>query len=192
MSNIAPPRLNTNGDYESWKKRIDIWKNDTSIVAKKQGSVIVSSSLEGKHLEVAFGIQETELHHDDGVENLLTASDAIFLEDTKDVEYKAFLEFESIKRRPDESIKDFIGRFEKVKKAATSGDKLIIDKSILGKKLLSSSNISEGERMMIFKACLSTDYEEIQKALKRIIGCVHYNQEHRTVRFPYKMRSDVQ
>ena len=61
-----------------------------SIVAKKQGSVIVSSSLEGKYLEVAFGIPETELHHDDGVEYLLIALDAVFLEDTKDVEYKAF------------------------------------------------------------------------------------------------------
>ena len=78
MSNTAPPRLDTNGNYESWKKRINIWKNGTSIVAKKQGSVIVSSSLEGKHFEVAFGIPDTELHHDEGVENLLTALDAVF------------------------------------------------------------------------------------------------------------------
>ena len=173
MSSTAPPRLDhNNGDYESWKKCINIWKNGTSVVAKKQGSVIVSSSLGGKHLDVAFGIPEDELHHDDGVKNLLKALDQVFLEDTKDVDYKAFLEFENIRRSSDEGIRDFIMRFDKVKKSVTSSDKLVIDKSILGKKLLSASNISEAERMMIFTACSSTDYEEIQKALKRIIGCV--------------------
>ena len=65
-------------------------ENGTSIVAKKQGSVIVSSSLEGEHLEVAFGITETELHHDDRVENFTDSFRSVFLEDSKDVEYKAF------------------------------------------------------------------------------------------------------
>ena len=76
----APPVLTKDITYNTWKKELEIWRAFTSIDKKKQAPAIFLT-LSGQAREAVSELPIKQLTDDNGVKNLLTALDALYLKD---------------------------------------------------------------------------------------------------------------
>ena len=77
-------------------------------VDKKQ-ALVVTLSLSGKARETALEIDSSEVNADDGMDVLIKQLDVVFKKEAIDEAYSLF---ESYKRKPEETVSDYIIEFE--------------------------------------------------------------------------------
>ena len=88
----APPVLTKDITYNTWKKELGIWQAFTSIDKKNQAPAIFLT-LSGQAREAVSELPIEQLTDDNGVKNLLTALDALYLKDETLLAYEAFETF---------------------------------------------------------------------------------------------------
>ena len=82
-------------------------------VDKKKQALVVTLSLSGKARETALKLDSSELNADDGMDVLIKQFiDAVFKIEAIDEAYGAYFLFESCKRKPEETVGDYIIEFE--------------------------------------------------------------------------------
>ena len=106
-----PPILDVDGDYESWKNEIEVWRLVTELDAKKQ-ALAVTLCLKGQARATALEIEAKVLNSDGGMKILLVALDAVFKKDEVDIAYSAYSGFDSYKRGS-ETMSEYIVEFER-------------------------------------------------------------------------------
>lgn len=162
----APPVLNKDITYNSWKKELQIWQAFTTINKKKQAPGIFLT-LSGQAREAVSELPIEQLTDDDGVDNLLTALDALYLKDETLLAYEAFETFEKFIRPQDMSITDYIITFERLYHKSKSY-KMEIQDGVLAYRLLNSANLSETNKQLV-KATLDTmSYKAMKDKLKKV------------------------
>ena len=77
-SDKSPPKLNSDLDYEAWKKDIDIWCLFTTLPKKKQ-ALAIHLGLTGRARMASSELSVAELNDDAGVQTLITKLDGLFL-----------------------------------------------------------------------------------------------------------------
>ena len=82
----APPTLNKDIPYATWKKELKIWEAFTSIEKKRAPAIFLTLTGQARETVLEFDI-DTELAVDDGVKNLTTALDALYLQDESCLAY---------------------------------------------------------------------------------------------------------
>ena len=108
-----PPELSEAKSYEQWSKELNIWRMITDVDKKKQ-ALVVTLSLSRKARETALEINSSELNADDGMDVLIKQLDAVFKKEAIDEAYEAYSLFESYKRKPEETVSDYIIEFEHI------------------------------------------------------------------------------
>ena len=167
-SNRAPPLLSETADYGRWKKELAVWRIATDTKPDKQAATVIMS-LKGKYQEVALDMTEDDMKKNDGLKLLLEMLDKVFLGDKRDRIYSSYVKFEKLERSSDETVGDFILRYEKgYKEIKALG--MDFNDSVLALKLLCCSKLEENDRKMILTACDETTYAKITSAMKRIVG----------------------
>ena len=106
-----PPKFDESTSYETWKNELDIWKLMTELPKKKQ-ALAVSLSLTGTARQTAVDISADDLNKDDGMNTLITALDVVFQKEQKDCAYEAYSAFDTYRKTEEESMTDFIVKFE--------------------------------------------------------------------------------
>ena len=106
------------------------------------------------------------MNADDGVDVLIKQLDTVFKKEAIDEAYSLF---ESYKRKPEETVSDYIIEFEhrysKVKKF-----EMALPDSVLVYKLLEGAWLSQKERKLVLTAVNKLEFSAIKSALKRIYG----------------------
>ena len=85
----APPELKDKSKYETWKKELSLWQIFTDLSKSKQAPAICLS-LSGRAREAALEINIDKLHSDNGVQELITELDSLFLKDSEQRIYAAY------------------------------------------------------------------------------------------------------
>ena len=102
----------------------------------------------------------------DGVDILIKQLDAVFKKEAID---EAYSPFESYKRKPEETVSDYIIEFEHRYSKAKKFEMTLPD-SVLAYKLLEGAWLSQKERKLVLTAVNKLEFSAIKSALKRIYG----------------------
>nr|CAB3262905.1 uncharacterized protein LOC100184952 [Phallusia mammillata] len=99
-----PPRFGDGTAYSSWRNKVEMWQLVTAVPRKEQ-AILVVESLEGNaKADRAVSVLRTNfLHHENGMERLLTHMDAVFETEKVDEAYAAYTDFSSFLRKEDKS-----------------------------------------------------------------------------------------
>ena len=106
---------------------------------------------------------------DNGFKNVLEVLDGLFKVDEKDAEMKAYNDFETIQRREDQTIADFINQFDSLlNKTKTHGN--IMSDNLLAIKLMRGANLTKSQSEIIKACTVNIDYTTIKATMKRTFG----------------------
>ena len=106
------------------------------------------------------------MNADDGMDVLIKQLDAVFKKEAID---EAYSPFESYKRKPEETVSDYIIEFEHRYSKAKKFEMALPD-SVLAYKLLEGAWLSQKERKLVLTAVNKLEFSAIKSALKRIYG----------------------
>ena len=162
----APPSLSKSSCYDDWLKEIEIWQAFTDLAAEKQGPAVFLT-LEGKAREAMLNMDIEKIKGRDGVENIVTELNKLYLKDKLEMAYETYDAFAQFRRPADMSMKDYINEFErllsKTKKLGTT-----MSPDILANRLLKSANLEESQEQLIRATVKDLAYIEMQLQLKKI------------------------
>ena len=110
----APPVLDNNIPYRSWKNKLQMWTLVCGVEKKEQGIIVLLQSLcnNKKPEKTVSNLTATELHNDNGLNLLLTKLDSAFQSEDIEDAYNTYLKFSYMKRQSDTSMNDSVIQFE--------------------------------------------------------------------------------
>ena len=128
-------------------------------------------SLSGRARQATSELELAELESVDGVTRLSKKLDRVFLQDANWKCFNAYLSFENLKKKPDQSVDEFLSEFDlhhyRLKDCGVS-----LPEAIVACRLIKSCNLSD----VNFKLCLSTvpkmTFEDMRSTLKKIFSDV--------------------
>ena len=110
--NKAPPLLSASKTYEDWKKKINIWNQVSTLDAKSKASQVFLN-LTGEAEEAVLELEETDIHSDNGLTNILNRLDRLYKKDETLQKFEWFEKFESYSRSEDMSILQHISKLDR-------------------------------------------------------------------------------
>ena len=160
--------MSEDGNYETWKNEVSIWRLMTDISEEKQ-ALAVTLSLQGQARSKGLEIPSEKLNHKNGMKDLLGALDSIFGGDKIDIAYSAYSRFDGY-RRSKESIVDYIIEFEHRHNLCKQHEMALPD-SVLAFKLLDGAGLDKRERQLVLTAVAADlKFQTMKSALKRIFA----------------------
>lgn len=161
----APPALSKSSTYETWLKEIKIWQKFTDLTVGKQGPAIFLT-LEGKAREAVLELEVNDISGDEGVKNIISKLNTLYLKDKTQSAYEAYDIFEKFRRPSDMSITEYINEFERLhSKTKHYGTEMSTD--ILAYRLLKSANLSEHHQQLAKATIPELKYETMKTQLKK-------------------------
>lgn len=166
MSHKNPPPFNKGDNYENWKKTLEIWQLVTPLEVNKQGAAIFLS-LEKEAREAVLELPQEDIAGDEGVNNILNCLDNLYLKDKTQSAFEALEEFESLKRKDNQSIKDFCNQFDLAyNKTKNFGTTLSTD--VLAFRLMKSANLKKDQEDLVKATIGDLNFENMKTHLKKI------------------------
>ena len=139
----APPSIHMSVCYGNWIKEVKIWQNFTCLDKCRQGPALFFA-LEEIARESILELDIDITCGENAVESMLGNLDALFLSDKVRLAYKAYENFEKIKRPCGISINYFVNKFERLKyKVSQFGTH--ISTNILAFRQLKAVNLSQNQ-----------------------------------------------
>ena len=168
-------------EYDEWKVLVEDWMWMTKDEVKGQG-VIMRQSVKGKARQVVLDIEKEVIRGKDGGEEVLKRLDEVYRKDKVWERYDKALAYLSIERKRNESIKDFLQRYEHValecrkvggktapcvKCKRVSGE---LDDELKAIHLLEATKLNDPQKQMVLSAARTEDleYDVIRKVMKRM------------------------
>ena len=162
----SPPALNENSVYEQWKKEIAIWQAFTDSSAKKQGPAIFLT-LSGKAREAVLRSDVSKLTDKDGVKNVISKLDTLYLEDTNQSAYAAYENFEHFQQSPEMNMKDFINELERLYNKLRVFNMELLH-GVLAYRVLKSENLSTENEKLARATIKELTYKNMCEQLRKL------------------------
>lgn len=171
MANKGIPKFGGNDVYTTWRNKVVMWSLVTNIAKRNQAiNVRLDAFIDNPKAEKAVSALKAEdLHRDGGLDVLLERLDHVFKADKVDNAYEAYSKFNSLSRKIDQSISDYILEFEHLQLRAKEFD-MEYPETILTFKLLDGANLTKQEREMALTVGNDLNLEKMKSALKRIFA----------------------
>lgn len=168
-TNKIPPKLaEDEGDYETWRKDINIWCEFTDLAVEKR-ALAIHLSLTGKARTASSELTVAQLKHADGVKTLLEKLDELFLQDKGRRQFSLFRELYNLRRDESVKINDFVAEFEHISHKLTNININIPD-SVLAFLLLASLNLPEKDVQIIMSGMTDVTFDIMKATIKRVFG----------------------
>ena len=182
-NNKNPPMFNDHSDYEVWKRDIELWCEFTDIEKPKQ-AIAIHLSLTGRARQATSELKIEELKSDDGVKNIFTKLDRIFLQDKNWRCFNAYLSFETFRKTEKQSMDEFLSEFDlRHFKLKECGVKL--PDAIVACRLIKSCNLGEMQFQLALSTVPNMTFEDMRMTLKKLfsdigeVGAVSKNIENK-------------
>ena len=169
MSLMAPPEFQE-GNFETYKKEIEIWKLMKAYTPEEQGP-IVFRSLYGRAKTAALELTVDQVGSKDGLKLILDKLGKIYLPE-ENLRICVVLEkFETFKRRPNMNMADFILDFEHLYSQVKEKGIQYPD-GVLAYRVMKASNISNFHEQLLRStvATGSWSYQSVLDQLKKIFN----------------------
>ena len=140
----------------------------TELKPDKQ-ALAVTLCLPIKARDTSLEIDAKDLNKDDGMTKLLTKMDSVFKKKTVDEASETCHAFEKFKRSNEDTISDYIVRFEHLCSKAKNID-MTLPETVSAYKLLEGANLSQQKRQLALTATNKLEYLGMKSALKHIFG----------------------
>ena len=163
-----PPKMDKEGDYETWKSDLKIWRRLTDLEKPKQ-ALVVHLRLEGRARIASSELGEDILGKADGLDKLLEKLDSLFLRDKSTRQYSAFRELYKLSRKGDQSVEHYITEFEQVAFKMAKLE-MTLPQAVGAFLLLESSNLSDNEVKMVMSGMKEVTVENMKESMLRILG----------------------
>ena len=166
-SSKCPPILNSDSEYENWKRDISIWCELTELSEDKR-ALAIHLSLTGRARTASSEIEVAVLKSKDGVNKILEKLDSLFLPDKGRRQFAAFHNLYNF-RRYDGNIHEYVSEFEhRYFKFTQEG--MTLPDSVIAFMLLASCSLPERETQTVMSAISEVDYTNMKATLKRVFG----------------------
>ena len=178
FSEKVPPAFDKQKDsYEKWKKRFKLWQTVTNVPKEKQGSYLVLRLDDDTQENILENVDEDELNSESGVETVIQHLDSLLLKDKTVSAFEIIEEFESFKRKPNQSMSDFCNEFhKKLSKTRAYGEDMF--DSILAYRLFKAANLSEEKENLVRATITEVTYDNMSEQLKKIFSSTVANSDH--------------
>jgi hypothetical protein len=161
-----PPPFKKGDNYENWKKTIKIWQAVTPLKKEKQGAAMFLS-LDTEAKEAVLELPERLIAGENGLTHVLEKLDSLYQRDKTQLAFEALEEFESTKRKENQTITDFCNQFElSYNKAKVYGTSLSTD--VLAFRLLKAANLKEEQEELVKATVGELKYDNMKEKIKRI------------------------
>src|SRR5678815_1086217 len=135
-------------EYELWKKRVEWWylvegKNCDCLA----GDIILS--LGEKVFESVCDLKVQELDKDEGVKKILLVLDEKYGKEEQRDRYDRILEFFYVKRQDNESIREYVNRYEVIESRCKMVGKVDLGEDLKCVHLLEGANVDRVQRQMV-------------------------------------------
>ena len=164
-----PPKLEDESEYEMWRKNIEVWVELTDLPEEKRALAIHMFSLKGRAQAASSQLTVAEMKETTGVKKILDKLDKLYLSETGHRQFSTFRGMYRMKREPNESIDEFISRFEH-QQYKLSALKVDLPDTCLAFLLLESCNMEEKQVQLILSSMVIIAYEPVKAALRRVFG----------------------
>ena len=108
----SPPSPSDSSTYEDFKETLSIWAAYTSIPKEKQGMALFLT-LSPTDKEAVLQIGKEKVIGAEGLQNVITRLDQLYLKDETLQKFKALEYFESFRRPSEMPLNDYLIKFEK-------------------------------------------------------------------------------
>ena len=163
----SPPALNENSVYEQWKKEIAIWQAFTADSSAKKHGPSIFITLSGKAREAVLRSDVSKLTDKDGVKNVISKLDTLYLEDTNQAAYAAYENFEHFQQSPEMNMKDFINELERLYNKLRVFNMELPD-GVLAYRVLKSENSSTENEKLAKVTIKELTYKNMCEQLRKI------------------------
>jgi len=156
-------------DYDMWRKRVMLWyKLEGKFLEYPGGEVMLS--LGGKAFQSVYHVELEGLEKHVAVEKVLEVLDKRFGKEKSRDRYDKILEFFRIGRKINESIRDYVARYEMIEDNCKKAGKVDLGEDMRCVHLLEGANIGENQRQMVLAYCGKGDwvFEEFKNGLLNV------------------------
>ena len=170
-----PPEPSTSTSYAIWRKEINIWKQLTDTPKANQGLALQFACRTNKKIYGAIlEIDEEKVKGDTGIDEVLKVLDQLHNLDEKETAVECYQAFESLKRKQNHTVSEFIHEFETaLKKTQKKGN--VLSDDLLAFKLMKAANLTQTDETILKASTEEFTYEEVKKTLKRCFGSCSYS-----------------
>lgn len=163
-------------DYQVYRRKIMLWNKVTTLNHQQRGPAVLLT-LGGKALQCALLVDDADLNELNGIDKLFEQLDKEFLPDDNTTRYTEIVSFCKIQRQ-DESIFDFINRYDKKRVKCQSRLSTVLPTELSATLLIESARVSFQERAMIMATAQGKfDYTQIQTAMKQLFPAPQLNKK---------------
>jgi len=172
----CPEFDNKRESYVEWKGKVNDWIGVVGEKVKNKG-VILRSVLTGEAWNLVAGIPVEDLRKKDGWKEIMEIMDKKYGEDKKKEKLRVMDELYRVERKHEESIPDFISRFDQLVRKGMSCGMKDLDEEHKGSLLLGRAKLSEQDGKMM-DAVLEDDrkYQKVNDTLMRVF---HIRENHK-------------
>ena len=162
----TPPTIKSCKSYKDWKKLIKHWSRISGLQNSDQASAVLLS-LTGDDLDAVLQIPETDLDSETGLATLLKRLDSLYLKDELAEKYNTLENFETYRRQPSTSIRDFINEFEKRhNKIKNYGANMTDD--LLACRLIRAANLTSDKEQLVRATVDELIYDDVKTKMIKI------------------------
>ena len=176
MDRTRVPVPKFGASYESYMANVEVWKLLCGLPKTEQGIMLWynlpddhSSDIKAKIFN-EVGVEK--LKSEGGLDTFVAAMDEAFKPEAEVKAYEVFVDFfVDLKRKPDEKIKDFIVRFDKLANVAKKHN-MSLSETVLGLKLLHDAGLSPTDKKLVMSEVNFQKPEGVYKEAK--LGLAKY------------------
>lgn len=167
---LRPPVLEDKNKFKEWRRLVSLWGRSTAMPPNRQAPAVVLQ-LRGEFLEVALGLDDSELESPDGLKKLISKFDDVFGIEEQSRGYEMWCRMRAFSRKG-QSLQQYIAEFQRVRAEAKNYNVSVSDE-VFAYMLLEGAGCSPDKRMMVMSVALSADKGKItvsamEKALRRL------------------------
>jgi len=157
-------------EYDDWKIRVQEWEI-LEAEYYEYPAVMIKSSLQNEAWRCVKNLTVAELRGKDGIQKLFRKLDEKYKKDRRLEVIKKVMSYYDIEREANETIRDFLERFEKAKEESKRIQEEENEGVVEGWVALYRAKLTDTERKIILGACVEGNqgYNNVKKEMLRIV-----------------------
>lgn len=165
-----PPDPSAAKDFVSWKRDIEMWSQLTDVPKPKQGLAVMYATQHNKRThEILCELTNDEVVCDGGLKKVIDKLETIYIKDKAEASYEAYESFESLRRKDDETIGEFVERFQCALRRTKSYGTVMSD-DLLAYRLIKSASLSDTQTHLVRASAQTLTLDHVITAVKKIFG----------------------
>ena len=171
----TPPAWSDDGNYDDWKKELEMWEEVTELAPEKRGPALYLS-LTGNAKEAVRNMTVAQLRVAGGVKLITDKLGPVLDLNPNTKVFLAFKTFYDYRRASGTTITDFLIRYEYLY-TSLGVHNVVLPEAVQAFFLLTAANVTEEIERLARATCVDLTYNNMRAALQKIFGDIESTVE---------------